>query len=184
MYHYSLFSNYIFVSKNSVFGLKFFRYVSTDKIKDFITRHFCSPKKWEKANFLLTKMYFRSDLKHVATVFFSFLLRHLSNIILPYILLKFVRLGMGHTSKLSVNHFKVYDLGIFDSCIGVGNKFLPFKLISVCHSAITLVPRQIFRNVLKHITISKNLDILIVFCWSKWSFFSTGLIFSKIINLS
>ena len=103
----------------------------------------------------MRKRSFLSDLKQAATVFFYPFL-HLSNIILSDSLIELVRVRTKHTSTLGVDRFKVYDLGIFDRCIKVRNKFLPVKLINVCHSAIMLVPRQIFRNVLRHITIGKN----------------------------
>ena len=49
MYSYSLLANYILVYKNITVRPKFFGHISAKKIKNFIWRHFCSPKKWEKA---------------------------------------------------------------------------------------------------------------------------------------
>ena len=61
-----------------------------------------------------------------------------------FFLLRFNRIGQSayeDTSTLGVDHFKVYDLGIFDKLIRVRNKFLPFKLLKICLQAIKLVPR-------------------------------------------
>ena len=116
MYSYSLFANYILVSENSIDRPKFFGHICTRKIKNLIWRHFCSPKKWEKTKFFWTKTSFLSDLKQAATVF-SILLWHLRNILLSYDLIEFVRVCTRCTSTLGVDHFKVYELGVFDVAV-------------------------------------------------------------------
>ena len=89
--------------------------------------------KMRKNYFFFSKnvLSFRSQKGHDS--FFSIFLSHLSNILLSYGLIELARVCTRRTSTLGVDHFKVYDLGIFDSSIRVRNKLLPFKLISVCH---------------------------------------------------
>ena len=130
MYSYSLFGCYILVCKNAIVNILVTSAQRRSKLSyDVIFVHL---KKWEK-NFFSTKTSFILDLKQTATVFFSILLWHLSNIHLSHGLIELVRVRTRRTSTLGVDHFKSNNFGIFDGGIRVRNEFFILKLVNVCH---------------------------------------------------